>query len=185
MPSRSSSVMRSRADPDHATDETVQPLVRLVLVQLQMRGRVERDDAAASPIRMDPERDLLRHRAAGHEHRRRLPEQLADLRLEDRHHAAVPVPVLIEILGRQRRDLREHVGRRPQAVTAQRPGATGSEPPNLGVGEIVRRLLRRLLRRSLLRARLRHVASVPVPRTRGPSGCLSSDACEHETSVRR
>ena len=69
------------------------PLVRLVLVQLQVAGGVKSDDAAVAPIGMDAQRDLLDHRAAGHEHGRRLIEQRANLLLEDPDRPALAVDV--------------------------------------------------------------------------------------------
>jgi len=85
-------------------DQPVQPLVGLVLVELEVAGRVERDDPAAAPIGVDPERRLLGHRAARHEHGGGLAEQLANLGLERGDDAAVAVPVLLEVGLRQGRD---------------------------------------------------------------------------------
>ncbi len=53
---------------DRPPDQAVEPLIGLVLVQLEVAGRMERDDLPAAPVSVHPQRDLLGHRAARHEH---------------------------------------------------------------------------------------------------------------------
>ena len=67
---------------DQLPVQAVEQLVALLLVQLEVAGRMERDRADPAAVAPDPQRDLLRHRPARHEHRRLLAEQLGDLLLE-------------------------------------------------------------------------------------------------------
>ena len=101
-------------------DETMQPLIGLVLVELQVARRVERDDSPTASIGMDPQGDLLGHRAARHEDRGGLAQQLADLGLEGGHHATRAVFIGHQLLGRQRSELGEHVRGAAQAVASER-----------------------------------------------------------------
>ena len=119
--------MSSRASPTVPANEAVQPLVGLVLVELEVGRRVERDDRPIAPVGVDPQRDLLGHRAARHEDGRRLAEQLANLGLERGDRAAVAVPVLLEVHGRERGDLGEHVRRRAEADTLEEPVAARAQ----------------------------------------------------------
>src|SRR5436190_1559361 len=78
---------------DQSAMQPVEELVALVLVTLQMAGRVKRDAADAAPLGPDPQRDLLAHRAAGHKDSSRLAEELGDLLLEGHDQLALPVAV--------------------------------------------------------------------------------------------
>src|SRR6266545_5077301 len=91
---------------DEPAVQAVEQLVALLLVQLEMAGRVERDGADTSAIASDPQCDLLRHCAGRHEHRGLLAEQLGDLLLEtlDALAGAVHVHplVLARLIGERR-----------------------------------------------------------------------------------
>ena len=109
-------------------DQAMQALVGLVLVELEVARRVERDDPAAAAIGMDAQGDLLGHRAARHEDRGGLAQQLADLGLEGRHRAARAVCVGGQVLGRQRSELGECVGGAAQPVASKRTLAAVPQP---------------------------------------------------------
>ena len=142
-------------------DEAMQPLIGLVLVELEVAGRVEGDDAPAAPVGLDAQRDLLGHRAARHERGGRLAKQFADLGLEHRHRATLAVVVRRQLVARERRQLGERVGGGPQAVTLESPRAALAERAALGAGE-------RVL------GRFRHARMVPYGSSVGWSGCLST-----------
>ena len=82
---------------DESCAETVETLVRALLVELEMAGRVEGDGADAAALAPDPERDRLSHRPARHEDGRFLAEELGDPALEalDALAAAVVVHPLV------------------------------------------------------------------------------------------
>ena len=89
--------MSSRALADQAAVQPVQPLVALLLVDLQVAGGMEGDGRAALAIAPDAQRDLLRHRPAGHEDRRLVAQDLGDplLQAADPLALAVGVPPLV------------------------------------------------------------------------------------------
>jgi hypothetical protein len=91
-----------------------------------MTRRVEGDDVPAEAIGVDPQGDLLGHRAARHEDRSGLAQQLADLRLEGRHHAARAVFVGRQLLGGQGSELGERTCGAAQAVVSKRTLAAAS-----------------------------------------------------------
>ena len=124
---------------DGPPDEAVQPLVGLVLVELEVAGRVERDDLAAAPVGVDPERDLLGHGPARHEHGGGLAEQLADLPFQHGDGAALAVHVRLQLVLGQHGELGEQVLDAPNAVALEPAVAPCAEGPPLLVGERVRR----------------------------------------------
>jgi hypothetical protein len=63
------------ADRDSA--QTVQSLICVALVEIEMVPGVHRDIGASLPLRPDPERDLLRQGAARQKDRRRFPSSSA------------------------------------------------------------------------------------------------------------
>ena len=96
--------------------QAVEQLVALLLVHLEVAGRMERDGADASAVAPDPQRDLLRHRPARHEHRRLLAEQLGDLLFEALDALAGAVHVRPLVLAGRLGERREAVARRWAAV---------------------------------------------------------------------
>jgi len=119
-------------------DQSVEALVGLVLVQLKMAGWMERDHSTGAGVGVNAERDLLDHRAAGHEHGSGLAEQGADFLFEHTHGPAVAIDVDAELVRSQRGDLGERLGRRAKAVTTQRPIAGLTQLSPLGRGEVIR-----------------------------------------------
>jgi hypothetical protein len=99
----------------------MQQLVALVLVELQVAGRVKRDVSGVAPVRPDPQRDLLTHRATRHKDGRRLAEQRGDLLLEGRDQRALPITIRRGIWRRVLRQVDEGLPRRPRIVMRQEP----------------------------------------------------------------
>ena len=81
--------------------------VAALLVHVEMALRMEADGEAAASLAQDPERDLLRHRAAGKQRGRLLAEELRDARLEalDALAAAVDVEPRAGPLGKRTKRL--------------------------------------------------------------------------------
>jgi hypothetical protein len=102
--------------------EAVEPLISLVLVQLQLGRRVAGKRWDGPPVGMDAQRDLLRHRPAGHEDRGRLAEDGPQLVLQGLDRATRAVPVDPQV----RRDLGKEARGRPVPVRVQR---TRTRPP--------------------------------------------------------
>ena len=98
--------MSCRASPTGRRVQAVQPLDGLVLLQREVAGGVPEHGAAAGALGVDPQRDLLGHRAARHQHRRGLAEQRGDLTLQ---------------LGRPPRPRRSGRPRRRRGPRAPRP----------------------------------------------------------------
>ena len=67
---------------DRTRVQAVEVLVAALLVHVEVALRMERDGRAAAALAPDPQRDLLRHRAAREESGRLFPEQLGDTLLE-------------------------------------------------------------------------------------------------------
>ncbi len=76
-----------------AAGQSVQALVRLPLVPVQVTHRVEDDGSSLPPVGVYPQHRLLGHRAAGQERRRGLAQQPGDLRLQLGDNAALAVTV--------------------------------------------------------------------------------------------
>src|SRR4051812_3863896 len=102
--------------------QPMQQLVALVLVALQMAGRVKRDAAGAAPVTPDPQRDLLTHGAARHKDRRRLAEQLGDLLLEGRDQIALPIAIRRSRRWGERRQVSQDLLRRAWIVMREETG---------------------------------------------------------------
>ena len=95
--------------------QSVQPRDAVAFVEREVVGRVRRERAQPVAIGDDAQRDLLRHRAAGHEHRGILAQQLCDARFERVEPFADSVDV--EVLTAVRR-----AGRAPQLRRGSRTG---------------------------------------------------------------
>src|SRR6266540_5492829 len=87
-----------------------------------MAGRVKGNGRVALPLAPDPKRDLLRHRAARHEHGRLLAEQLGHTLLEALHTLTRAVSVLPLVRARR-------VGELEQRLTNRRRAVPGVEEP--------------------------------------------------------
>ena len=111
---------------DRAAVQAVQPLGGLVLVQREVAGRVPEHGPPAGAVGVHPQRDLLGHRAARHQHRGRLAEQRRDLGLQLLDHPALAVAVGVDV-AEHLVHLGEHDRRRPVAVPEQEPGAAGAQ----------------------------------------------------------
>jgi hypothetical protein len=80
--------------------QTVQPLVAALLVHVDVAKRMEGDEIASGPARMDAQGDLLRHRPARHPNGRFLPEEARDAPLEPLRERSLPVAVGVAQLRR-------------------------------------------------------------------------------------
>ena len=103
------------ATADRARVEAVQVRVAALLVHVEVALRMEADGRAAAPLAPDPQRDLLRHRAARKQRGRLLAEQLGDPRLEalDALAAAVDVEARAGPLRERTKRLGRIARRRP------------------------------------------------------------------------
>ena len=98
---------------------------------------MERDDAPVALVGVNAQRDLLDHRAARHENGRGLVEKRADLFLQDANGAAFAIEIDRQIVRAQRGDLRERLGWRPQAMSAQRSVTGFAQAAPFGRGKLV------------------------------------------------
>ncbi len=105
---------------DRDADQAVQALVGPLLVEREMAGRVEGDRPEAPPLGMDAQRDLLRHRARGHEDRGGLAEDGSHLVLQglDRAAGAVAVDARVD------RDLGQELRGGPVPMPVRAPART-------------------------------------------------------------
>src|SRR5205085_6641747 len=78
---------------DRARLQAVQMRVAAFLVDVEVALRMEPDREAAASLAQNPERDLLRHRAAREDRRRFLAEQFGNAGLEALHALAATVDV--------------------------------------------------------------------------------------------
>lgn len=69
---------------------------------------MERNGPYSGPVAPDPQRNLLGHRAAGHEHRGRLAEQLGDPFLKVLDEGSLAVGVFLHVGPDHRRQVGEH-----------------------------------------------------------------------------
>jgi hypothetical protein len=87
-----------------------------VLVQLEMTRRVERDRTTPTPIAVDSQGDLLRHRSAWQQGSSLLAHELGDAALERLDELALSVGVWPNVAGKRCRRRRQHDRRRSRAA---------------------------------------------------------------------
>ena len=121
---------------DGQADQSVQSLIRLVLVHLEVTRRVERDDVTAASVGVNPERDLLRHDPARHECGGRFAEQAPRLHvraLRPRRRSPY-ISAVRSSAGRTSRSPK-HVWDRPEAVSLEPAVTRGAKDTPLFVAE--------------------------------------------------
>src|SRR5262245_12489498 len=100
--------------------QPVEQLVSLPLVKLEVARGVKGDIAHTAPIGPDPQRDLLTHRAAGHEDGRLLAKQCGDLTLESLDQLALAVTIVADVRADPLGQLAEDLPGRPAIVMSQK-----------------------------------------------------------------
>ncbi len=110
---------------DEPRAKAVEALVCALLVQLEMTGRMEGDCRDPTAVAPDAERDRLRHRAARHEDRSLLAEELRDPGLEPLDALARTVRVH-PLAGARRLGDRGHPLPRPRAAVPRVQVAVGA-----------------------------------------------------------
>src|SRR5260221_9179729 len=108
--------------------QAVQRVVRTLLVEIEMAGRVKGDRSGAAPLAPEAQRDLLCHSAAWHEDRRRLAQHPGDLVLEVLDQLARAVDVALSLGACLRRQRRQLVTHREAPVAGERAASARTAP---------------------------------------------------------